>query len=100
MLEVTHVEGMLPLPGSGLAGKGAARCKREGQEGLSPLLLGSHSQQHLLCPHQHLLTPAWRFHSCGVTIGADGFVSASTPFLPRNWLSGSSPLCPGQSLAL
>lgn len=43
-------------------------------------LWGSHSQQHLLWPHQHPLTLVWQFHSCGVTIGADGFVSASTQF--------------------
>lgn len=41
-------------------------------------LWGSHSQQHLLWPYQHPLTPVWQFHSCDVTLGADGFVSAST----------------------
>lgn len=93
VLEVTHVEGMLPLRGSGLARKGAACWIAKGRvtrDCLRFSLLGSHSQQHLLCPHQHLLTLGWQFHSCGVTIGADGFVSASTPFLPRNWLSKRS----------
>lgn len=41
-------------------------------------LWGSHSQQHLLGPHQHPLTPVWQFHSCGGTAAADGFVPAST----------------------
>lgn len=61
-------------------------------------LWGSHSQQHLLWPHQHPLTPFWQFHSCGVTIGADGFVSASTPSLPCNWMSGRPLLWPPNSL--
>lgn len=79
--------------GSGLARKGAARWiakVRVTRDRLCFSLLGSHTQQHLLCPHQHFLTLGWQFHSCGVTIGADRFVSASTPFLPRNWLSKRS----------
>lgn len=93
MLEVTHVEGMLPLRGSGGARKGAAGWMAEvrvTRERLGFSSLGSHSQQHLLCPHQHFLTLGWQLHSCGVTIGADGFVSASTLFLPRNRLSERS----------
>lgn len=94
-LEVTHVEGMLPPRGSGSGRKGAA-CwiakARVTRDCLHFSLLGSHSQQHLLRPHQRSPTLAWQFHSCGVTIGADGFVSASTPFLPRNWLSKRSPI--------
>lgn len=92
-LEVTHVEGMLSLWGSGSGGKGAACGIAKGRvmrDCLHFSLLGSHSQQHLLCPHQHSLTLGWQFHSCGITIGADGFVSASTPFLLRNWLSKRS----------
>lgn len=42
-------------------------------------LWGSHSQQHLLGPHQHPLTPVWQLHSCGGTAAADGFVPASPP---------------------
>lgn len=92
-MEVTHVEGMLPLRGSGLARKAASCWSAEGRltrDRLRFSLLGSHSQQQLLCPHQHFLTLAWQLHSCGVAIGADGFVSASTPFLPRNRLSERS----------
>lgn len=91
VLEVTHVEGMPPPRGSGRKGGVCWIAEvRVTRDCLHFSLLGSHSQQHLLCPHQHPLTPGWQFHSCGVTIGADGFVSASTPFLPRNWLSGRS----------
>lgn len=83
--------------GSGPGGKGAA-CGvakvRVTRDCLHFSLLGSHSQQHLLCPHQHSLTLGWQFHSCGIAIGADGFVSASTQFLLRNWLSKRSLLWP------
>lgn len=82
------------LPGSLL------RVVCGGREGLAPpLFMGaSRVKQHLLWQHQHPLTPVWQFHSCGVTIGADGFVSASTPFLPCNWMSPRPLLWPGLSL--
>lgn len=89
--------------GSGLARKGAARWiakVRVTRDRLCFSLLGSHTQQHLLCPHQHFLTLGWQFHSCGVTIGADRFVSASTPFLPRNCsVKKVSALAPNSLLA-